>query len=246
MLSSEQLRKLHAAGLSSEQIIAVSEIMEEQQELIEERKRKDRDRKRRSRYVSSDSHGTVTGQSRDIPAHPSPNGFPLDVSPIPPFLNPNPLPQPLKENPPKGGQKKNPFPIESLKVDHIADWLAQKRMEGKYIFHDEHFIVEYFINYCKSNGKGYKDYVAALRNAFEWRDCQPKREFTGKPSITRPPSNLDNALAGIYAAGNKIAHKQQFGGMEHNQGGYKASEPARDASGGAGEIEILAPSGKSG
>lgn len=64
--------------------------------------------------------------------------------------------------------------LDDLSVDHIADWLARKRAEGKYIHHDERFILDYFKNYCRSKGKRYADYIAGYRNAFEWDRLQPK------------------------------------------------------------------------
>lgn len=69
--------------------------------------------------------------------------------------------------------RKPKISFEELSIDHIRDWLAEKRSEGRYLQHDENFILEYFRNYCQSNGKAYNDYVAALRNAFEWDACQP-------------------------------------------------------------------------
>lgn len=64
--------------------------------------------------------------------------------------------------------------LDDLSLNHIEEWLLHKRTQGKYVHHDEHFILEYFKNYCKSKGKTYDDYIAALRNAFEWSACQPK------------------------------------------------------------------------
>lgn len=63
--------------------------------------------------------------------------------------------------------------LAELSVDHVRDWLAEKRVQGKYLAHDEHFILEQFKNYCLSKGKHYADYVAGYRNAFEWDRCQP-------------------------------------------------------------------------
>lgn len=64
--------------------------------------------------------------------------------------------------------------LESLCTDHNAEWLAKKRSEGRYIYHDEHFVLEQFQQYCRSKGVKYKDYVDAYRNAFEWDKCKPK------------------------------------------------------------------------
>lgn len=66
--------------------------------------------------------------------------------------------------------------LEELSLNHVGDWLAEKRAKGKYLQHDEQFILDYFKNYCQSKGKPYADYVAAFRNAFEWDACQPDRQ----------------------------------------------------------------------
>ena len=78
-------------------------------------------------------------------------------------------------------EKKKRVTLESLSVEHVAEWLAEKRIQGKYINHDEHFILEKFKDYCKSKGKTYVDYIAAYRNAFTWKECQPdSRSFRGR------------------------------------------------------------------
>jgi len=64
--------------------------------------------------------------------------------------------------------------LEDLSVEHISDWLMQKRSEGMYKNHDPKLILEGFKDYCISNGKEYKDYPAALRNAFCWERFAPK------------------------------------------------------------------------
>jgi hypothetical protein len=74
----------------------------------------------------------------------------------------------------KTSKKKPAVSLDELSVNHIMDWLSKKRLEGKYIYHDEADILEVFKNYCLSKGKRYVDYVAAYRNAFEWERCQPK------------------------------------------------------------------------
>lgn len=96
-------------------------------------------------------------------------------------------------------QRAQKIGLQDLSVYHIADWLAKKRSEGKYLSHDETFIVEYFKNYCESKGKRYDDYVAALRNAFEWDLCQPR--------------GGSNANTGGKATGNPVgAHAGSNGG----------------------------------
>lgn len=64
--------------------------------------------------------------------------------------------------------------LETLSVDHNAEWLAKKRSEGRYLLHDENFVLEQFKQYCRSKGKKYANYLEAYRNAFEWERCQPK------------------------------------------------------------------------
>ena len=70
--------------------------------------------------------------------------------------------------------KKTKVSLDELSVNHIQEWLAKKRVEGKYIHHNEHDILETFKNYCISKGKKYENFIAAYRNAFEWDRCQPK------------------------------------------------------------------------
>lgn len=75
------------------------------------------------------------------------------------------------------GPEKQKITLETISVDHNAEWLAKKRSQGRYVHHDEHFILEQFKQYCNSKGKKYKDYLDAYRNAFEWERCQPKQIF---------------------------------------------------------------------
>ena len=89
--------------------------------------------------------------------------------------------------------------LDELSVDHIAQWLMEKRTIGKYLCHDEHYILERFKDYCRSKGKRYNDYVAAYRNAFEWDTCQPK------PKGTDPASKAFTAAQSIIAKRNAAA-----------------------------------------
>lgn len=73
-------------------------------------------------------------------------------------------------------QKKEKISLDDLRVEHIAPWLQKKRQERIYLDVDEHRLLEIFRNWCKSKGKTYQDYVAAYRNAFEWKNI-PKRTF---------------------------------------------------------------------
>ena len=101
--------------------------------------------------------------------------------------------------------KKKPT-LEDLSVDHIADWLAEKRNKGIYNTHDEHQVLETFKDYCKAKGKTYADYQAAYRNSFTWQRNQPQAAnsgFTGR-NLTGPgtqtPSTTENVLAAYAAA----------------------------------------------
>ncbi len=175
------LKHLIAAGISGEALLqaitdienAMTPVIDSQAELRRER---DRIRKQESRLRNS-------AESADTPS----DGFPT----------PLPVTPPQKRNTPKGdiSTKAPQISLDSLSVDHIADWLARKRLEGKYLWHDEHFILEYFKNYCNSKRKRYADYAAAYRNAFEWEPCQPQRAApTGRQSTT------DRALAALRDA----------------------------------------------
>lgn len=96
-------------------------------------------------------------------------------------------------------EKPKKISINELSVDSIAQWLNQKRALGKYLSHDEFFILEYFKNYCQSKGKVYTNYVAALKNAFEWDSCQPTK-YAGKYIGTTQPSKFQQGIDGIAAA----------------------------------------------
>jgi hypothetical protein len=69
--------------------------------------------------------------------------------------------------------------LEALSLAHIAEWLAEKRAGGKYVLHDEKAVLETFKNYCHAKDPKYKDYVAALRNSFDWERNQPR----GSPTL---------------------------------------------------------------
>jgi len=96
--------------------------------------------------------------------------------------------------------------LDGLSVDHIAEWLARKRVQGKYISHDEHFVLEQFKDYCKSKGKRYEDYIAAYRGAFEWDRCQPRRAPTLRPGRHEARFERDDRdpAARAYDAGEDI------------------------------------------
>jgi hypothetical protein len=72
--------------------------------------------------------------------------------------------------------------LAELSAGHVAEWLAEKRAEGRYVQHDAAFVLEKFKDYCKSKNKKYDDYIAAYRNAFDWERCQPTGEKNGNTS----------------------------------------------------------------
>lgn len=72
-------------------------------------------------------------------------------------------------------QKSHRPGLEELGIEHIADWLAKKREVGQYVGHDEKRVLDGFKDYCRANGKNYRDYVAALRGAFDWERFAPKQ-----------------------------------------------------------------------
>lgn len=90
------------------------------------------------------------------------------------------LPTGMERKGKEGNGKDARVSLEDLSVDHIADWLKEKRREGMYIHHDPKLVLEGFRDYCISKGKEYKDYVAAYRNAFDWE------RFGPKPQSNRP------------------------------------------------------------
>lgn len=63
---------------------------------------------------------------------------------------------------------------EDLSLEDISTWLAEKRAQGIYVEIDEVRLLEKFKNYCRAKNPKYTDYIAALRNSFEWKDV-PKR-----------------------------------------------------------------------
>jgi hypothetical protein len=110
-----------------------------------------------------------------------------------------------KKKPPTEVKKK--IGLDELSVDHVADWLSAQRVRGKYIGHDEHFVLDQFKNYCQSKGKRYDDYVAGYRNAFEWERCQPRAVTTGGGQ----PSKVQLA---IEATERARAARQRTGPVE--------------------------------
>lgn len=98
-----------------------------------------------------------------------------------------------KQNKPK---KKPKVSLEELSTDHIKDWLAEKRISGVYIHHDENLILEKFKNYCSyKTGKPYENFVAAYRNAFEWDSNNP-RQSNSKQNQGNYDTAIEQGLVG--------------------------------------------------
>jgi hypothetical protein len=112
------------------------------------------------------------------------------------YLIAEPLPNGNSACAPEEPEKIN---LETLAVDHNAEWLAKKRSEGRYMHHDEHFVLEQFKQYCRSKGVKYKDYVDAYRNAFEWERCQPKFSGAGG-NPTKSDRAKDAIVRGLQQA----------------------------------------------
>jgi len=214
-LTSEQMKQLMEAGLSAEQMIVVARMMEEKQAVIDMKEKEEEEKRQSKREATRNRVARYRSKKEDVThsnaavtqcnalhdvtsvTHLSPFPSPPFPPPTPPPItphNPIPIPQPIKRV--RAGEKPVPVTLENLSVDHIRDWLAQKRMEGKYLNHDEHQVLEVFKDYCISNGKRYKDYIAAFRNAFGWERFELKgKNYAG--SKTSGPTAHDNFTAGI-------------------------------------------------
>lgn len=121
MKISELIRKMADNGASAEAIAIAVEALEARDQIIEANRAAARERKRKQRAaVSCDSHGTVTGQSCDIPLD-------KEKSPTPPKeINPP------KEKTPKGVQKKSPIEVlsEVLSPKHSQAVAEHRRRMG--------------------------------------------------------------------------------------------------------------------
>ena len=120
------------------------------------------------------------------------------VQNVPYPLSPIPYPEKKEEVSLRSTSKKieNEKPkikLDELSVDHIADWLAEKRAQGRYIHHDPAFVLEKFKDYCTSKGKKYANFVSAYRNAFDWEKCQPAGRNIGNSQ-----SNGRQVSAGVF------------------------------------------------
>jgi hypothetical protein len=66
--------------------------------------------------------------------------------------------------------------LKNLSVDHISEWLTEKRVAGKYLMVDEFALLEKFKDYCQAKDVKYKDYIAAYRNSFRWENPPTKKQ----------------------------------------------------------------------
>lgn len=98
--------------------------------------------------------------------------------------------------------------LEELSVSHVADWLAEKRSKGKYLKHDEDYVLEVFKDYCRAKGKKYSDFVAAYRNAFDWDRVQPKEEKTNGTQRQSPHEKLRGAWQSVIEESNQRQQNQ--------------------------------------
>lgn len=112
------------------------------------------------------------------------------------------LPDIIKKDNPSDYLKKTS--LDDLSVDHIREWLSQKRAVGRYLNIDEHALLEKFKDYCRAKSPKYRDYAAAFRNAFDWSNAPQKggrNEPTGpKPTRSqRADEAAERALAKLNA-----------------------------------------------
>lgn len=114
MSIADLIRSMSAAGAPAEAIALAVEAIEAAHGEVAAKRAVDRDRKRRQRDRSRDSHGTVTGQSEDLPLE-------TKVSPTPPSKTQNPSPP----SPPKGGSS------PKLDADFERFWTAYPRKTGR-------------------------------------------------------------------------------------------------------------------
>lgn len=172
------VKYLIAAGVTGDALVTAIAEMEEAQNPIKSKGAIRQQRYLEKKKASKASFVTLCDDNDEKASQMTLQQLPLDA----PFtLSPHPLPlSPL--NPPqskKPNARKPKITLEELSTDHIADWLSKKRTQGRYVRHDEFFILEYFKNYCQSSGKNYENFIAAYRNAFEWDSCQPKGNIGG-------------------------------------------------------------------
>ena len=100
--------------------------------------------------------------------------------------------------------KQKSVTLDDLSVDHVAEWLAEKRSTGRYRDIDEHALLEKFKDYCLAKNPKYRDFVAAFRNSFGWESAPRTGKNNGsrqqKPTYhERIKAAGDAALEQIFA-----------------------------------------------
>jgi hypothetical protein len=129
-----------------------------------------------------------------------------------------------QNNKEKNKQKKK-VSLAELSLDHIADWLAQKRTLGKYLTIDEQAQLEYFKNYCIANGrdagrKAYTDFIRAFQNSFDWDNAQTKgekNENTGRNNTTGKSRRAQQVVAEAFAESYGPGDSEDLGRLGHSK-----------------------------
>ena len=100
--------------------------------------------------------------------------------------------------------KQKSVTLDDLSVDHVAEWLAEKRSTGRFRDIDDHALLEKFKDYCLAKNPKYRDFVAAFRNSFGWESAPRTGKNNGsrqqKPTYhERIKAAGDAALEQIFA-----------------------------------------------
>lgn len=170
------IRALIDAKATPEMILAAVEAVEKAEDYKKQQIKENRKERNRRYYEKKQDvlNRLKASQDAETSKIPLPSSSPL-VPPLSPAPLSPPLIPPTSSNPAQSLKRAKPkITLDELSVDHIRDWLAKKRMEGKYLGYDEHRILEVFKDYCKAKNIKYDDYTAAYRNAFDWERCRPR------------------------------------------------------------------------
>jgi hypothetical protein len=120
------IRSMAAAGAPAEAIAIAVEAIENAASIEAMRRASQAERKRRQRAMSRDSHGTVTGQSRDTPSPEVSEGFP---TPLPNL--PNPIPKKTPKGVQKGVSEGEAILIEAGCSERLlADWKSVRKAKN--------------------------------------------------------------------------------------------------------------------
>jgi uncharacterized protein YdaU (DUF1376 family) len=116
----------------------------------------------------------------------------------------------IKEEDTNVSSKKKSVTLDELSLDHVRDWLDQKRANGMYLTVDEKRLLEMFKDFCIAKKPKYKDFVAAFRNSFGWNNTPKKgmkheansRKLTSEDILERKLAEIDAELeAGLASQG---------------------------------------------